>query len=266
MRGISQLIRCPSVRNHWPCFIVFLLLLATAPSAVVQEAAWSAPDPGFLRDAHFDGEQRGERKVWGRSQHAGQRSYHFSFMPGELQIERIGPEPWGQVKQIVDAKPLVGQTQEFSAELSGSFSEPERRPISVTGLGVRIKGYKAGLPPFAGKGTLLIADVEPEIGPHHYDWTSQSVRFRVPEGATDIQVSIRLGMHGTTFGARSQPCRGRPIGRRMSLCWPFALSGRARDRACATSGHCCIAQHRQSLANAKHHRPSAASHKPAEVA
>jgi len=197
MSGHSQLCRYSRVRNYWPYFTVALLLVACAHAAVGQEAGWTVPDPGLLRDANFDAMQRGERPVWGRSQHAGERSYRFVFNPGELQIDRIGPEPWGQVKQRVNAKPLAGQTLEFSAELSGTLSESGRRPIIPTGLSIRVLGYTAGMSPaIVGKSTLLIAGGEPELGPGQHDWTRQSVRFEIPEGATDIDVSIRLGMHG----------------------------------------------------------------------
>lgn len=58
-------------------------------------------------------------------------------------------------------------------------------------------GYKAGIPRIAGKSILVIAHGVPAISPHCFGWTPQSVRFDVPEGATDIEVGIRLGIHGT---------------------------------------------------------------------
>ena len=183
-----------------PVRLAYLALLLTVYSQVVTGATdggWSAPDPGLLRDVTFDAKESGERQAWGRSQHAGENSYRFHFESGVLRIERIGPEPWGQVKHRLDAEPLVGRTLEFSAELSGNFSESEQRQISKTGLSVRVLGYKAGIPRIAGKSILVIAHGVPAIRPNCFGWTPQSVRFDVPEGATDIEVSIRLGIHGT---------------------------------------------------------------------
>jgi hypothetical protein len=179
---------------------VFAALMVAACSHVVagaEVAAWTAPDPGLLRDATFDAEQRGERRAWVYSQHAGQTSYRFNHEPGMLRIERIGPEPWGQASQHLDARPLVGQTLEFSAELSGRLTDLAERQIATTGLSARIRGFRAGMPRMLGKAILLRAAGKPELSPSTTDWTPQSVRFKVPEGATDIDVTIRLGTHGS---------------------------------------------------------------------
>lgn len=180
--------------------LAYLALVLTFHSQIVSAAmdgGWSAPDPGLLRDATFDAKESGERPAWGASQHAGETSYRFHFESGVLRIQRIGPEPWGQVRHRIDAEALVGRTLEFSAELSGNFSASGQRQTSTTGLGVQVLGYKAGIPRIAGKRTLYTAEGEPSISPYCIGWTPQSVRFDVPAGATDILLSIRLGMYGT---------------------------------------------------------------------
>lgn len=156
-----------------------------------------APDPGLLIDAHFPSEVDGRQPAWGFSQHGGDVSYVFSSADGVLSIERTGPEPWGQAVQRVDARDLQGRSVEFSAEISGSFKEDAERQVQATGVGARVLGYPPGIPRMAGRHIMAFADGAPEIGPGTHPWTRQTLQIDVPEGATDIEVSIRLGMHGT---------------------------------------------------------------------
>lgn len=182
--------------NRSPWLAAVALVAACTHPGLAGAETWVAPDPGLLRDANFDAALRGERPGWGRSQHAGEPSSEVRFEPGMLRIERTGPEPWGQVRQRLDATGWVGSTLEFSAELSSTLQSSGNSPVNGTGLGVRVMGYRPGMPRVAGKSILLTADGEPELGPQHHPWTRQSVHFRVPEGATDIDVSIRLTLHG----------------------------------------------------------------------
>lgn len=99
-----------------PWFTAVAFVAACAHPVLAGAETWVAPDPGLLRDANFDAAERGERPAWGQSQHAGEPSYKIGFEPGMLRIERVGPEPWGQVRQRVDARSLAGSTMAFSAE------------------------------------------------------------------------------------------------------------------------------------------------------
>ena len=176
--------------------IAVALLFAGTGALAASSQTWTAPDPGLLRDAAFEADQPGQRRAWSYSQHAGKKSYLFDTVDGVLRIERTGTEPWGMATQRIKAKDLAGRTLEFSAELSGEFPEMTSKPIASTGVVVRVVGYKPDLPRMLGKSNLLVGQGEPGLTGTKYDWPRQHVRFTVPDGATDIDVSIVLGRPG----------------------------------------------------------------------
>ncbi len=175
------------------------LIACSSPAQPPESPAetWQPPDPGMLLDPGFVAEVDDRRPAWGYSQHGGEVSYQFTVADDVLTIERTGPEPWGQATQRIDPAEVVGRLLEFSAELSGTIEATPEEQVQVTGIGVRVMGYPPGLPVIAGRHIMVVADGEPELGPGTHPWLRQTIRFEVPEGATDIEVSIRLGMAGS---------------------------------------------------------------------
>lgn len=153
-------------------------------------------DGGLLINPGFEREANGRIGAWAFGQHAGERSYSFDIDENTLVIKRVGPEPWGQVIQILPAAGLAGRTLEFSAEVSGQFSDESGAPISPTGVGVRISGMRADLPAALGDAILYTHHGAPALGVGDHGWTVQRVVFEVPEIATEIRLSFRLTMDG----------------------------------------------------------------------
>jgi hypothetical protein len=166
------------------------------PSTGGDALPWQPVDPGLLLDPEFVLADDTRRLAWTYTQHGGEMSYRYDIGDGVLTIERFGPEPWGQATQLIDPAALHGATLEFSAEVSGSFELGEGRMVQASGIGARVLGYPPGVPLLGARHIMLVVDGEPEFGPGELAWTRQSLRFEVPEGATDIEVAIRLGMEG----------------------------------------------------------------------
>ncbi len=154
-------------------------------------------DGGLLLNPAFERGADGFVASWAFGQHAGERSYSFDIDADTLVIERVGPEPWGQAMQTLPATGIAGRTLEFSAEISGVFSDQSGAPLSPTGLGVRINGRRPGLPAALDDAILSTRHGAPAIGAGDHGWTIQRVVFEVPEIATEIQLSFRLALDGT---------------------------------------------------------------------
>lgn len=152
---------------------------------------------GLLVNPAFERGVDGVIMSWAFNQHAGERSYRFDIDAGTLVIERVGPEPWGQAIQMLSAAGLAGRTLEFSAEISGAFSDQSGAPLSPTGVGVRINGRRPGLPAALDDAILSTRHGAPAIGVGDHGWTVQRVVFEVPDTATEIQLSLQLTLDGT---------------------------------------------------------------------
>jgi len=152
---------------------------------------------GLLINPAFERGADGHIGAWAFGQHAGERSYSFDIDESTLIINRVGPEPWGQVIQILPAAGLAGSMLEFAAEVSGQFSDESGAPIAPTGVGVRISGMRPDLPAALGDAVLFTHHGAPALGVGDHDWTVQRVVFEVPEIATEIRLSFRLTMDGT---------------------------------------------------------------------
>lgn len=151
----------------------------------------------LLRDPAFEVEKTGPDAIWRLSQHAGPPSYRWAVEDGVLSATRIGPEPWGQATQIVSGEDLVGRRLAFSAELAGELEPDSELTVEATGIGVRVKGRPPGMPAVMGAAIQLSRLGEPPLPRGRFDWTEQRVEFVVPEGAQQVEVSIRLGTGGT---------------------------------------------------------------------
>lgn len=190
-----------------------LLMIAALPGC--GNADYQPPDPGLIQNPDFVDEQKADAlgQPWLATQHSGDRSYVSTVSDGVLIIERIGPEPWGQVIQTVPAEPLRGKRAEFSVELAGDLklaNDPSGRWSNDTGLGVVVKGYRNRSLSMLGKAELVRAKMNPGMQPGAHDWRRYKLVFDVPENATDVQVEIRLTLSGVlrARGPRLVPVGG----------------------------------------------------------
>ena len=95
---------------------------AAAPAAAARAAAAVAlVNPGF-ESATVD--RKGDPEGWFSFQHAGDKSYDFTLDTAEphsgqrsLRIHNTGPEPYGAIAQIVEAKSHVGKVARLSGWL-----------------------------------------------------------------------------------------------------------------------------------------------------
>jgi len=175
-------------------------------SRVLILAAWlltgcteapSREGPNLLADPAFERPRSGTGAIWQTSQHAGARSFRWSATDGVLTAAKTGPEPWGQATQSVSAKDLVGHRMAFVAELAGELEPDSERTVEATGIAVRILGITPGTPRVLGPSIQLVRLGQPPLPRGEFGWTAQRVEFVVPEGAFEIEVSIRLGTGGT---------------------------------------------------------------------
>lgn len=172
---------------------LFISLSATAladQATAETEDQWTPPDPGLLKDPTFDARERGERRVWFESQHAGEKSFEFKAEDGILSITRIGIQPWGIARQTIKIADLAGKTLEFSADVSGEFIESQREKMDGTGLSIKVTQGNS-------RRIMLMEDAEPALSVGTHDWQRQSVRFKVPEKAGKLQLGIFMGLDGT---------------------------------------------------------------------
>jgi hypothetical protein len=164
------------------CLIVVLLLVACS-----DPGNRTGGDPGLVRNAAFERDADGRLEGWTFVGHATTGSYRFETGDGVLRIERVGPEPWAQAVQSLDAKPLIARRLAFTAEIELSQSAED------SGIGVRVRGYKPGFPRSLGKSILLTARSEAGIAG---GWQPHRVEFEVPAGATRIELSLRHAGNG----------------------------------------------------------------------
>lgn len=151
----------------------------------------------LLSDPEFEVEKTGPDAIWRLSQHAGPASYRWVVDDGVLSATRTGPEPWGQATQVLRGEELVGRRLVFIAELAGDLEPDSELTVEPTGIGVRVKGRPPGTPAVLEAAIQLSRIGEPPLPRGRFDWTEQRVEFVVPEGAQQVEVSIRLGTGGT---------------------------------------------------------------------
>ena len=143
------------------CFVVGLLGCASTKTTVDGSSGLSGciESENLLANMPFQSDLQG----WQYAQHTGDISFKVSAESEVLTIERIGPEPWMLMYQIVKDKRLAGSRILFEAELRGDApSEPEIHGFE----------HKAGLYLKADGLRTLIAEHEPNKDT--WDWTSVS--------------------------------------------------------------------------------------------
>jgi hypothetical protein len=169
--------------------IVMVLLAACSDEG----GAPGAGAPGLVRNPAFERDERGGLPDWTFVSHARGGSYRFEAGDGELRIERVGPEPWGQAVQWLPAEPLLGRQLTFSAEIA--LSQPAER----SGLGVRVMGFEPGVPRALGESILLIERSESAPGE---GWQPHRIDFTVPQGAIRVELALRHAGDGVLRARR----------------------------------------------------------------
>lgn len=130
-------------------------------------------DPDFTQVESTEG-------LWMYSQHAGEPSFSLVAQDGELEIRRIGDEPWMLLTQIVSQPSMGGSTMRFSAELKADA--PAQPPIHGF-------SHRAGLYLKVGnRRDAILADHEPNNGV--WDWQTTVVEKVIPQGVTKLSVGF----------------------------------------------------------------------------
>src|SRR5690606_12635684 len=112
------------------------------PQPPEPEAPYEPPPAGLLKNAALVSDSRGLPMEWSFQQHANHSSYTLMAAEGVVTIARIGDEPWGILRQAFGAQevePLLGKTLEFSADISGEFTDEYGEPMEPPGLTVRVR-------------------------------------------------------------------------------------------------------------------------------
>lgn len=133
--------------------------------------------------------QLGAPEGWWAVQHAGPKSYTFTLDPSKprsgkhsMKVENVGPEPFGNIFQKLDARPYRGGTLRFAAwvRTEGTTGNPY--------------GAGAGLTLFAMRGGYPIAHVTMSKDGLHgtVDWARYEVVLRVPVDADHIEAGLSL--------------------------------------------------------------------------
>lgn len=188
------------------------LLVMAAAGAYPQDKpdAAATTDTNLLTDPGFATLGQGNQRHWVMTQHAGEQSYQVSAEDGVMILERIASESWGQVYQRLDAMPLRGKILEFRAEVRGEFLRTGEAAGSHTGIGYQIKGLRPGLPRVLGAAILITRYAEPGLMPEDREWTTQTIRFEVPDNATSLEVSLMLGRWGKLYTRKPRLVEIRP--------------------------------------------------------
>jgi hypothetical protein len=161
------------------------LLLLTACVVV------SAKETSLIRNGGFENlDDHDYPRHWVSAQHAGVRAYEFRADAREphagehsMRMHRTQPQVWGITEQIIDCRPHIGRTLEFSLAL---------RAAAVDGRGARVY-----LGAYAESMLLDEARTEPLRG--DFDWQSYTLVLTIPEKCTDLRVGVSLNGGGTVW-------------------------------------------------------------------
>ena len=142
----------------------------------------------LFADTEFQGL---DQDTWSYVQHSGPQSFRVAGGEGELELARIGDEPWMLLTQQValpELDPNLRYTLEMSAELKGNVqTEPELHGFE----------HKAGL--FIRSGAASMAEHEPNSGV--WDWQRVEMSVAPLPGSKSVQAGF-LHQGGGTLWAR----------------------------------------------------------------
>ncbi|MCC7328254.1 MAG: hypothetical protein IT521_15775 [Burkholderiales bacterium] len=175
----------------------------SAPAAVAPLPAATAPGPPTvpagkvvtLVNPGFESTKTGPRGTpegWFSFQHAGSRSYHFvvdNHAPhgGErsLRIDNVGPEPYGAIAQIIDARPYAGKV----ARLTGWL---KTRGADDNGAVLTLLVQRGGAT--TAQNFMQDSPVKGSTG-----WTRYTITLPVAEGAERLEIGAMLLGRGTLW-------------------------------------------------------------------
>ena len=179
-------------RHHriatWGSTLMCALLLAGSFSTEANSADCEMSD-NLLADSEFL--TVGVSKVWRYAQHTGETSFSLDIEEGELEITRIGTQPWMLLKQQIANAELSGAQIRFSSELKGDLpTDPSLHAFE----------HKAGL-------YIKVGKARAELAPHEYnketfDWQTMSLDRSIPAGVSKLEVGF-VHQAGGTLWARS---------------------------------------------------------------
>ncbi len=123
------------------------------------------------------------KRRWQFSEHAAGKSFEYTARDGVLTIDQQGIEPWGMVKQTVNAKPLRGRLVEFTADLKLDLTQPPQPHGFKLGGGLSITAKSNN------KLQLSSAmDHEPHMGQH--DWFRARLVTALPRQMNFLQIGF----------------------------------------------------------------------------
>ncbi len=170
--------------------------VATPATPAAAPATAAAPTRGIpLVNPGFESAKmttRGEPEGWFSFQHAGDVSYRFIADTADprsgaksLRIENVGPEPYGAIAQIVDARPHTGKV----ARLSGWL---RTRDASGTGAGLTVLMLQGGAT--LAQNFMLETPVKGTTG-----WTRYTITLPVAPGTDRIEVGAMMQGKGALW-------------------------------------------------------------------
>lgn len=177
--------RVKKVTCGWRVGSLFMVLLGVCFVGCDKkaEAPYVMPSAGLIQNQTFTMDGAGRLLNWNMLQHAGARSYSMTSHNQVLALERVGEEPWGAVSQSFkrkNLKALLGKTLEFSADISGSFTNEYGDPIKPVSLSVLVEGFPYGAKRMLGAQTLFSKNVPVASSAVTLDWQRYHIRFDMP--------------------------------------------------------------------------------------
>lgn len=185
---------------RFPAKVVPLTKRLAAASAAILVAACGAPtDPticlptgdNYLQDADFALEQQDPRSnAWITIQHAGEPSFEFTPVNGELTIRKIGTQPWGVFRQQLRNVELGGERMAFTAELKFDLNTVDSRAYNAGG-GLTLTA-RSGRNRIVRQSTF---NHEPRLG--HTQWVPVQVIVDIPGNTQNIELGFMHQAEGT---------------------------------------------------------------------
>ncbi len=162
------------------------------PSSVTGAgSAACRPGDNLLANPTFAVDERGRRKSWSASQHAGEPSFEVEATgEGEIRISKTGTQHWFLLSQRVPIDAVRGRDLVYSAELKLDLHDEDLSHAFEVGggLNVLVRGQPGSGPDHNGILLRMRFEHEPHIGKH--DWTPVQMAFTVPMDATSLRVGI----------------------------------------------------------------------------
>ena len=165
------------------------LAAAAPPPAAPEPRRFTLVNPGF--ESARTG-TRGDPEGWYSFQHAGNRSYRFvvdTAVPHggtrSLRIENVGPEPYGALAQIVDARPYAGKVARLTGWLKTRDADDNGAVLTLLML--------------RGGATAAQNFMEDSPVKGSTEWKRYTITLPVPKGVDRIEIGAMLLGRGTLW-------------------------------------------------------------------